>query len=235
MKTFTELNEKKLSKLFMEFNDSPSLAGFITAGFPVAISSYLKKKLMEEKGDSVSLTFNGDDSYKDIMTFTLNVVKKGDSVAFIPEFSLGETGKKLINTDEIEFDETAMTKIANGLIAKSKDEDENEVIEVFREAYAGKIYSDDGWKDISNSDDEKGLTFDDETDIGMVIATTLTSILEVLCNNKDASSDIEYDVTGLGKFKVSPAKDTYNVSLTFDKQFKSNCKSDKLSEEIAGE
>lgn len=231
MKTFTELTEKKLSKLFLEFNDSPTLASYVTNGFPIAISSYLKKKLMDTKADHAELTISGSDNYADLMTFALKVVKKGDSVAFVPEFTLGDAGKAFIEVDEIEFDETAMTKMANGMTGKEN----KEVLDAFKEAFAGKLYKDDGWEDINTTDDERGLVFDDENDIAMAVAATVSSIFEVLCNNKDSSSDIEYEIIGLGKFKVSPVKNGYSVSLTFDKQFKSNCKSDKLSEELAGE
>lgn len=226
MKTFTELTEKKLSKLFMEFNDSPHLASFITNGFPIAIASYLKQTLMDTHAEEVDAVFNSS-TYGDIMKYSLKVVKKGDSIAFVPEFEIGNGGKDLINTDEIDFDEESMTSIANDLSKNSS------LVSAFKEAYAGKIYGDDGWEDISTSSDEKGITFDEENDIAMATVAVICSILEVLCNNKDSSSDIEYDVAGLGKFKVSPVKDGYNVSLTFDKQFKANCKSDKLSDELA--
>ena len=101
-----------------------------------------------------------------------------------------------------------------------------------REAFAGKIYVDGEWKDIQTSED-KGLVFDDEVDVSMCAEAVIASIIEILCNNKDSSTDISYDVPGLGVFKVSPVKDGYSVSMTFDKQFKSNCKSDKLAEKIA--
>lgn len=226
MKTFTEITEKKLSKLFLEFNDSPQLASYVTNGFPTAISSLLKKTLMDAKGDYAEVIIGGE-SYGELMKFILKVVKKGDSVAFVPEFEMGLGGKELINVDEIDFDEDSMTRIATDL-TKNKD-----LIASLKEGFAGKLYGDDGWEDISSSDDERGLAFDDENDIAMAAVATIVAILEVLCNNKDSSSDIEYEVSGLGKFKVSPVKDGYTTTLTFDKQFKANCKSDKLSDELA--
>lgn len=228
MKTFTEITEKKLSKLFMEFNDSPQLASYITDGFGRAISSALKKKLMDEKSDYAELVLGGS-NFGELMKFILKVVKKGDSVAFVPEFEMGAAGRDFINTDEIEFDEGNLTKMANDLAGNK------EAIIAFREAFEGKLYKDNGWEDISNNDDEKGVTFDDETDIAMAACSVVAAIIEVLCNNKDSSSDIEYEIPGLCKFKVSPVKDGYNTTATFDKEFKSNCKSDKLSEELAGE
>ena len=228
MKTFTEITEKKLSKLFMEFNDSPQLASYITDGFGKAISSALKKKLMDDKLDYAELILGGS-SFGELMKFALKVVKKGDSVAFVPEFEMGVAGKDFINTDEIEFDEENLTKMANDL-TENKD-----AIVAFREAFEGKLYTDDGWKDVSANEDEKGVTFDAEQDIAMAACSVVAAIIEILCNNKDSSSDIEYEIPGLCKFKVSPVKDGYNTTATFDKEFKSNCKSDKLSEELAGE
>lgn len=228
MKTFTEITEKKLSKLFMEFNDSPTLASYITDGFGRAISSALKKNLMEEKADYAEVILGGS-GFGELMKFTLKTVKKGDSVAFVPEFEMGTTGKDFINTDEIEFDEKNLTDMANDITGNK------ELIVAFREAFAGKLYTDEGWEDVNTNDEEKGVTFDDENDIAMAACSVVAAILEVLCNNKDSASDIEYEIPGLCKFKVSPVKDGYNTTATFDKEFKSNCKSDKLAEELAGE
>lgn len=228
MKTFTELTEKKLSQLFMEFSHYPQLAGHITNGFPKAISSYLKKELLETKSDYAEVVIGGP-TYGELMKFALKVVKKGDSVAFVPEFEMCTAGSDFINADEIEFDEKNLTSMCEDLV-KNK-----ELITAMREAFAGKIYTDDGWVDVSPSDDEKGVTFDDETDLALATLSVVAAIIEILCNNKDTSSDIEFEISGLGKFKVSPVKNGYNTTLTFDKEFKSNCKSDKLSEELAGE
>jgi len=87
MKTFTEITEKKLSKLFLEFNDSPQLASYVTNGFPIAISSQLKKTLMENKGDYAEVVIGGD-WYGELMKLILKVVKKGASVEFVPEFEM---------------------------------------------------------------------------------------------------------------------------------------------------
>lgn len=228
MKTFTELTDKKLCKFFEEFRNYPLLAGFITDGFGRAVSSYLKKQLMESKSDYAELIIGGP-KFGEIMKFVLRATKKGDSVAFIPEFEMLTAGKDFINADEVEFDEKNIVEMSNDL-SKNK-----EAIIAFREAYAGKLYTDEGWEDLNPGDEEKGLIFDVEEDIAMASCSVVASIIEVLCNNKDASSDIEYEIPGLCKFKVSPVKDGYNVTATFDKEFKSNCKSDKLAEELAAE
>lgn len=227
MKTFTEITEKKLSKLFMEINAYPQLASFITTGFPVAIAGYLTNKMTENVSDYEEVIIGGS-KFGEIMKFALKAVKKGDSIAFVPEFELLAAGRDFVNTDEIDFDEVAMTNMANDLTANE------DLVSAFNNAFAGKIYKEDTWVDEATSvDEERGVSFDDENDIAMAAVTVVSSILEVLTNNKDASSDLEYDVAGLGKFKVSSNKDTYNVTLTFDKQFKSNCKSDKLSDKLA--
>lgn len=224
MKTFTEITEKKLSKLFMEINSYPQLSSFVTNGFPIAIAGYLKKKMMDESSDYAEVVIGGN-KYGELMKFILRAVKKGDSIAFVPEFEIGTAGKDFINTDEIDFDEEALTLMANDIT------DNHDLIDAFNNGFAGKVYTDDGWTDATSAnEDEKGLIFDDENDTAMAAVCVVAAILEVLTNNKDASSDLEYDVAGLGKFKVSSAKDTYNVTLTFDKQFKTNCKSDKLSD-----
>lgn len=228
MKTFTELTDKKLCNLFTEFQQYPLLAGFITDGFGRGISSYLKKELMDNKSDYSELILGGP-KYGEVMKFILKAVKKGDSVAFIPEFEMLTAGKDFINSDEIEFDVKNIVEMANDL------KENKECMIAFREAYAGKLYTDDGWTDLNAGDDEKGLAFDEETDIAVASCAVIASIIEVLCNNKDESSDIEYEIAGLCKFKVSPVKDGYNVTATFDKEFKTNCKSDKLAEELAAE
>lgn len=229
MKTFTEITEKKLSKLFTEFNNYPQLAAYITAGYPVAIAGYLKSKMIEEKSDYAEVIIGGD-KFGELAKFILKASKKGDSIALIPEFELMSAGKDFVNTDEIEFDETAMTNMANDL------SENKELISAFNNAFAGKVFKDDSWEDSTNGvevSDERGVTFDDELDIAMAATSVISAIFEVLTNNKDASSDLEYDVAGLGKFKVTSAKDTYSVTLTFDKEFKGNCKSDKLADILA--
>lgn len=226
MKTFTEIAEKKLGSFFMELNGSPQLAAYITDGFGRAISSYLKKSLMDSKSEYSECVIGGS-GFGELMKFKLRVVKKGDSVAFVPEFEIGVAGKDFIGADEIEFSEDNLVSITNDI------KENKELIIAFREAFAGKLYTDDGWTDVYPTEDEKGLVFDDENDLGLCASTVVGSIIEILCNNKDASSDIEYDIPGLCKFKVSPVKDGYSTTATFDKEFKSNCKSDKLSEELA--
>ena len=226
MTTFTELTEKKLSDIFAEFSEYPTIAGFITNGFPIAISSYLKKSLLDNDSDYAELVIGGA-NIGELMKFILRVNKKGDSFAFIPEFEMGTAGKDFINLDEIEFDEETIANMSADFASNK------EVITAFREAFEGNTYTDDGWVSMNPDEDEIGVTFDEENDISMSVFCVVTAIREVLCNNKDASSDIENDVAGLGKFKVSPVKNGYNTTLTFDKEFKSNCKSDKLADKFS--
>lgn len=224
--TFTELTEKDMGKLFMEFKTSPQLISFVTNGFPVAVASYLQMKLSESEAEEVSLDLRSKAG--SIMLFKLATVKKGDSVAFVPAFELGDAGQELVDSDDIDFDVDAIEAIGLEL---TKNE---ALIECAKNAFKSMVYNDGEWiEDANRSGENRGLTFDEECDIAVCIACVVANILKVLCKYKDASSEIEYEIPGLGKFKVSPSKNGYAVSLTFDKAFKGNCKSDKLAEKLA--
>lgn len=224
MKTFTDIVEKKLGDFFTEIREYPQLAGFVTGGVPIAIASYLASDMYENIKPETELIISGPTGK--IMRFGLKATKKGDSVAFIPEFEMLDAGKEFINSDEIKFDSRMIEDFSNEII-------KNETFaKCLKEAFAGKIYIDGEWIDIQISED-KGLVFDDERDVAVCAESVFTSIIEILCNNKDSSTDITYEVPGLGEFKVSSVKNGYSVSLTFDKQFKGNCKSDKLAEKVA--
>lgn len=224
MKTFTDVVEKKLGEFFTEIREFPQLAGFVTGGLPVAIASYLASDMYENTKAESELVISGPTGK--IMRFELKATKKGDSVALLPGFELLDAGKEFINSDEVKFDANMIEDFAKEITKNEK------FTTCLREAFAGKIYSDGEWVDMQSGDD-KGLVFDDETDVAVSAESAILSIIEILCNNKDSSTDITYDVPGLGEFKVSSVKDGYSVSMTFDKQFKSNCKSDKLAEKIA--
>lgn len=224
MKTFTNFVEEKVGDLFLELNQAPQLTGFITNGFPIAIAAYLSQKLYDSDNGEAELVIGGRPG--NIIKFSLKAVKKGDSIAFVPEFELLDAGSEYINSDELSFDSKSAEEFANDL-TKNKD-----FIECLRNAFQGSIYVNGEWEtDLSN--EERGLVFSDESDIAICAVCSVHALLEVLCNNKDASSDLIFEVPGLGSFKVSAAKDGYSVSLTFDKEFKSNCKSDKLAEKMA--
>ena len=224
MITFTEIIEKKTGDFFTEIREHPGLAGFISGGFPNAVASYLASEMYDNSKPEAELIISCPTGK--LMRFALKATKKGDSVAFIPEFELLDAGKEFINSDEVKFDPRMIEDFAKEIVKNEK------FAKCLREAFAGKIYVDGEWKDIQTSED-KGLVFDDEVDVSICAEAVIASIIEILCNNKDSSTDISYDVPGLGVFKVSPVKDGYSVSMTFDKQFKSNCKSDKLAEKIA--
>lgn len=221
-KTFVDIVELKAGQLFSEIKNSPQLAGYITNGVPVSIAAYLKGKMLETNSSEATL-----DICK-LFHFSLKANKKGDSVALIPEFSMLSDGKEYMDSDEVDFSIKAIEELALEL---QKNED---YIEAARNAIACKVFNDDGeWEDTDSKSNEKGLTFSDEADVATAIISVFVSIIEILSNNKDASNDIEYEIDGLGKFTVKPSKDGYTTTLTFDKEFKSNCKSDKLSEMLA--
>ena len=218
VKTFTEVVESKAGELFQEVRNAPELAGYFTDGAPVSVAAYLKMKMLETKSPEVVLDIC------DLMRFSLKATKKGDSVALIPEFTMLSSGKDLIDSDEVDFSLHAVENLGNDL-EKNKD-----YVECARNALACKIFNDGEWVESTTKNNDKGLKFTDECDVAVAICSVFASIIEILANNKDASNDIEYEIPGLGKFTVKPGKDGYTTTLTFDKEFKSNCKSDKLSE-----
>ena len=219
MKTFTEVVETKAGELFQEVKNAPELAGYFTDAVPVSIAAYLKGKMLETKKPDATLDIC------DLMRFALKATKKGDSVALIPEFTMLNSGKELIDSDEVDFSLQSIEELGTEL-EKNKD-----YIECARNGLACKIFTNDGeWIDSDTKNNDKGLKFTDESDVSVAICAVFASIIEILANNKDATNDIEYEIPGLGKFTVKPGKDGYNTTLTFDKEFKSNCKSDKLSE-----
>jgi hypothetical protein len=85
MKTvsFTELVEKKMGKIFSEFEKNPEFNSYIVGGFPTAIAAYLNSALLESDTDESSLIIEGTDTGK-ILRFSLKAVKKGDSVSLVP-------------------------------------------------------------------------------------------------------------------------------------------------------
>lgn len=223
IKTFTEVVEAKAGQLFSEVKGAPQLAGYFTNAVPISIAAYLKGKMMETQKPEATLDIC------DLMQFSLKANKKGDSVALMPEFAMLSKGKEYINSDEVDFSIKSIEEFSLELL---KNDD---YITCARNALACKIFNDDGeWEDMDSKSNEKGLTFNDEADVSTAICSVFVSIIEILTNNKDSSNDIEYEIPGLGKFTVKPTKDGYATTLTFDKEFKSNCKSDKLSEIMAG-
>lgn len=220
-KTFTEIVEKKCAKLFTEFKEAPQLVSFVSSGTPIAIASHLRKMMLDNPKEEVSVELGG------LMKFTLKINKRGDSVAFTPEFELLEKGLKYIAKDDLSFDHDDCDTFGLALI------DSDDLLVACREAIAGKVFNDEEWVDEDTKKDKKGIVFDEESDVAVCVASVIISVIEILANNKDASNEIEYDVAGFGTFKVAQIKDGWSVKLTFDKIFKQHCKSDKLAEKIA--
>jgi len=219
MKTFTEVVEKKLAKMFTEFRDSPQLVGYVTAGIPIAIASNLRAKMLEDPRDEVSIKIGN------YMKFILKINKRGDSTAFTPEFELLEKGKEVLNEDSIEYTDKDAELLAHEIL------DDEDFINACRQALSGKTFDDEKW--VEEGKTEKGVVYDEESDVAVCVTTTLLSLIEILTNNKDSSNEVEYDVAGLATFKVSPVKDGYTVTAVFDKAFKNLCKSDKLAEKLS--
>lgn len=226
MTTFTELVEKKLGDIFSEFKDHPYITSYVVNGFPMSIASYLTKKMYDETKPYSELVIESPSGK--IMKFSLTASKKGDSIAFVPEFSILELGKEYISSDEIEFDSDAIVAFGKELV-KNRD-----FMECVKQAFALNIFSDGEWIELPDKkDDEAGLFYEDENDCAVSLAAVFFKLIEVLCNNKDASQDIDFTVDKLGTFKVSPVKGGYSVHLVFDKEFKSYCKSDVLAEKLS--
>lgn len=221
MKTFTNVVEEKLGSWFEEFKVVPSLASNVMFCVPASIAAYLHDSMLNSKNPDVELFIYDADSK--IMKFSLNASKKGDSIAFNPSFELLPAGEEYLNSDEVDFGGSFLTKCAKSMLTNNK-----EFIDICSKVLYGYTLTNGEWKEVE--DDDNGMRFDEEIDLALSISCVLFTLFEILCNNKDASNDLEYEVANLGKFKVSPVKNGYSMTLTYDKEFKAACKSDKLSE-----
>lgn len=230
-KTFTEVMEMKATEFFSEFGTRPHIIGYITKSIPIAIAAYLTDKLSESENAESELVISSNEG--PICKFLLKAVKKGDSVAFIPDFELLEVGKKWVMADELNFDSMVFEEVGRK-VAENKD-----FINSLNSSYAGLVYVNGEWKSNPNTsplldNEANGVMFSEEADSGVIFAVYILTIFEILCNNKDASNDVELpSLLSLGKVKISPVKDGWNVSIVFDKEFKAACKSDALAEKIA--
>lgn len=220
-KTFTDVVEARTSSFFPEVDQSPELAGYFVGGLGTSIAAYLKEQLFDSDKTMATLEIPG------LMKFTLVANKKGDSVALVPGFDMLDDGKKYIAEDDLKFSKADITDMAKTIRSNEK------YLCCAKEAIACKIYDDGEWKETESNTIHKGVMFEDETDVSVVVVSLFASIIEILANTKDSVNDIEYPIDNFGKFTVKPVKDGYNVTLTFDKEFKTLCKSDKLAEKFA--
>lgn len=235
MRSFAEITAEKAGTLFRELGSRPELIGFVTNGVPQAMSAYLMSKMALEAEtntavETVSLEFRNSKGI--LCNFRLRVIRKGDAIAFSPEFEMGDYGQKLINADSIDVgrDDYAFT----GAYMKSKDTDEPKLFSYFDSAFRGMIFNGKEWIDSNrNGVEEKGVSFEDTTDCATMVSIVIFSIFEILSEYKDSVNEIEYPIDGLGKFKVTPVHNSYEVTLSFDKSFKSNCKNDELATKLA--
>lgn len=224
-KTFVDVVESKVHDFFREFDHAPEYISFLVNGFPVAVAAYLSSQLYENHKAESELVINSPSGK--IMRFGLKATRKGDAVAFLPEFELLDAGKEYINSDEVEFDSVLLEELSRSI-------SNPEFIKILKEAWYGKIYVNGEWFDdpkVATCTD-KGLTFIEDSDVAICAAVVIYSIIEILCNFKESTCDVTYEIERLGTFKISPVKNGYNVTLTFDKEFKSTCKSDILAEQL---
>ena len=230
MKTFTEVLEENMCQFFTDFSRKPHLIGYVLNNSPRAFSSYLHTELAKSEKDESEIVISSKNG--PICRFILKAVKKGDSVAFIPDFELLEYGKELMSKDEMKFDYDLIEEVGHNLITNTA------FCNCAVTASSGMVFTDGEWKanpiPVNSPDDVNGIAFAEEADACIVMVTYIFTILELLCNNKDVSSDVELPtLPSLGKAKISPVKDGYNVTITFDKEYKAMCKSDTLAEKFA--
>ena len=223
-KTFVDIVESKLADFFSEIKAAPQFASFVVNGFPTAIAAYLNNQLYENHTAESELMINGPSGK--IMRFGLKATRKGDAIAFLPEFELLDGGKEYLNSDEIEFDSDLLEEFSHSIT-------DSGFLKALKEAFYGKVYIDGEWvDDPKNVSSEKGLYFVEDADVAICASVVAYSIIEILCNFKESTCDVTYEIDKLGVFKVAPVKNGYAVTLTFDKEFKSTCKSDMLAEQL---
>ena len=238
MTTFNNIIEEKVGESFPEFRIRPSLVSILTYAFPKAVAYYLNQSMYDkavnadknEPAESFEESITFTDGTNDLMSIGLTATKKGDSVAFMPTFEMLPAGTEIILQDDYK----ASNKV---LIDSLVGTPNSKFITFMAEVLKGSMLENNEWIENPNmqSDDSgnKGMEFSDETDLQFVINAIVLSIFEVLCNNKDSSADVTYEVPLLGTFTISPTKNSYKVELSFAKEFKQDCKSDTLSETIS--
>lgn len=225
MKSFTDLLTEEVKLVWPALTDS-KLVSYISHGFPVALAAYLQKTLEDSDNNESELTISLPDG--DLVKFTLKGVKKGDSVAFLPEFELCSYGKELINKDSIGFDiETDLDKAMHEM-SKNKL-----FCEYLDKAFRDCVYVKGEWESNNKGDTNVGLEFVNREDVAAAAIMVVVKLLSILCDNKDEASTVEYKYDTFATFKISATKNGYDVTATFDKEFKSNCKCDELAEKIA--
>lgn len=213
-RTFTELVNKNVGKLFNTFQGNPELTGFIVNGVPVALRSALRKMMIDNPEAKKEIVIG------DVCKFTLAISKRGDSLAITPGFELLESGLNLIGKDDFEVTDREIEALSISII------DDQALLYASQEAMAGKDYNDVEWADIVEKG--PGLKFSDESDTAVAFVSYILTVMEVLSNNKDSAQEVEYEVPGLGTFKVKEDKGKWVVSLSYDKAYKAGCKSDAL-------
>ena len=225
--TFSEKLGDILGKHFTQVEDNQSLLTFMVTGMPIAIAATLAERLKKNKTTSESISFG------DIATFKLDAIKSGDSVAFVPEFTLGKKGLEWVNMDDL----SSVKDDKDGLIPKSIDSASFEFSnanpdfgEFANKAFQSMTFRDGTWvhngpKDVKGVD----VVPADTAYISFIILFTL---IDILVQVKDETKDCEYEIEGFGKFTIKPGKDGYTISCDFDKEFKAAAKSDELAEMV---
>lgn len=227
MNTFIELLNKPLAKSFEAFSNKPEVSALVAEIVPMSISLYLRNELEKTKTEA-TITFGDKRIGGDLIKFRLKPNKKGASVAFLPEAEFADNFIDLVSSESLELDEQFIENFSYGII------ENEEFVDIFKNHMSGMRYEDGEWVTSKKNDESMyGVRFEDTNDIGFIVATYFKVILECLNSTKDPSSEVELPIIDFGTFKIKGVKNGYSVTMTFDKEFKSNCKNDKLAEELS--
>ena len=193
-KTMTDVVASKMATCWKVVEQHPHLAAYVVTGIPNGLAITLRRKMLEERKTRVSVNIS------DIMKISLVASKRGDSVAFLPEFELLEKGLELIENEELDFD-------VDELSAYSLSVMEDEVfLDSIVHTMASEEYTDNNVWVASKGN--SGIEWASNTeDPSLVAMFYFASILEALANNKDVTAPaVEYAVPSFGTFKISKKK-----------------------------
>lgn len=218
-KTMTDVVASKMATCWKVVEQHPHLASYVVTGIPNGAAIALRRKMIEERKPKVSINI------ADILKISLVASKRGDSVAFLPEFELLEKGYELIEAEELEFDVDELSSYSLSVM-------EDEIfLDSIVHTMASEEYTDNNVWVASKGN--AGIEWASNTeDPALVTMFYFSAILEALANNKDVTAPaVEYHVPSFGTFKISKKKAKWEVTVSdFDKEFSALCKNDTLAE-----
>ena len=219
----------------MKSDNGSIVASYFVSGCFRGISGYIQRQVIREHNMTPCIEIRTRDRGV-ICRIGAKVVERGDSSPVMPTFELGPLGEKWFKSDKLSFEPQDISDVGFCLTL------DDEVIKCLVHGFRHDICEAGEWRKsdkpdssiISDPDKDKkctaiGINFENNADAGCAAASVILTIFEILCNYKDASNDIEYEVNGFGKFKVRPSGDRFEVGVTFDKNFENGCKVDNAS------